>query len=149
MRRNDIKCKYMLMFTLKNLARKGLINVSRTGRPLLSSKSTTMKISDLIRSNDDQSILRCLVTSLTHVDKSLHILTAAPQYTSKVELNSMLWDALGPVSISDKTSYRKISWSLEAARLVVQIIASLWNLTGTSAALLPRCLSNFEVIRQF
>ena len=43
----------------------------------------------------------------------------------------------GPVPISDKMSYRKISWSLEAARLVVQIIASLWNLTGTSTALLP------------
>ena len=55
----------------------------------------------------------------------------------------------GPVSISDKTSYRKILWSLEAARLVVQIIASFWNLTGTSTALLPRCLSNFRAIGQF
>ena len=41
---------------------------------------------------------------------------------------------LGPVSISDKTSYRKISWSLEAARLVFKIARSLWNLKGTSAA---------------
>ena len=57
--------------------------------------------------------------------------------------------SLGPVSISDKTSYRKISRSLEAARLVVKITASLWNLTGTSAALLPRCLSNFRAIEQF
>ena len=39
-------------------------------------------------------------------------------------------DNLGPVSISDKTSYRKISWSLAAARLVVKIIASLWNLSA-------------------
>ena len=31
-------------------------------------------------------------------------------------------------SISCKTSQNKISWSLEAARLVVWIIASLWNL---------------------
>ena len=30
-----------------------------------------------------------------------------------------------PASISDKTSYRKISWSLEAVRL--EIIASRWN----------------------
>ena len=37
-------------------------------------------------------------------------------------------------SISHKMSYCKISWSFEAAKLVVQIIVSLWNLTGTSAA---------------
>ena len=63
------------------------------------------------------------------------------------------WDVkvwiLGPVSTSDKTSHRKISWSLEAARLVLEIIVLLWNLTGTSAALLPRCLSNFKKIVQF
>ena len=44
----------------------------------------------------------------------------------------------GLYSLSGKTSYRQISWSLEAARLDVIIIAPLWNLTGTSAALLPR-----------
>ena len=56
---------------------------------------------------------------------------------------------LGPVSISDMTSYRKISRSLDAARLVVQIIVSLWNLTGTLAAVLLRCLSKFRAIGQF
>ena len=56
---------------------------------------------------------------------------------------------MGPVSICDKLSYHKISWSLEAARLVVWITVSPWNLTGTSAALLPRCLSNFAAIVQF
>ena len=54
-----------------------------------------------------------------------------------------------PVSISEKTSYRKISWSLEAARFVFRIVRSLWNLTGTSAALPPMCLSNFKTIQQF
>ena len=39
-----------------------------------------------------------------------------------------------PVSISDKTSNRKILQSLEAARFVFRIVQSLWNLTGTSAA---------------
>ena len=34
--------------------------------------------------------------------------------------------------LSDKTSYLKILWSLEAASLVVQITVSLWNLTGGS-----------------
>ena len=52
-------------------------------------------------------------------------------------------------SVSDKTSHSEISWSLEATRLSVWIIASLWNLTGTLAALLPRCVSNFRVIIQF
>ena len=36
-------------------------------------------------------------------------------------------------SVSGKTSYRQISWRLEAARLDVEIVVSLWNLTGTSA----------------
>ena len=44
-----------------------------------------------------------------------------------------------------KTSYRQILWSLDATRLGVIRIVSLWYLTGISAALLPRCLSNFRV----
>ena len=52
----------------------------------------------------------------------------------------------GLYSLSSKTSYRQISWSLEAARLGVIMIVSLWNLTGISAALLPRCLLNFRAI---
>ena len=53
----------------------------------------------------------------------------------------------GLYSLSGKTSYRKISWSLEAARFGFELFQSLWNLAGTSEALLPRCLSNFRVIR--
>ena len=53
----------------------------------------------------------------------------------------------GLYSLSGKTSYRKISWSLEAARFGFKLFQSLWNLAGTSAALLPRCLSNFRAIR--
>ena len=53
---------------------------------------------------------------------------------------------LGLYSLSGKTSYRQISWSLEAARLDVAMVVSLWNLTGTSAALLPRYLPNFRAI---
>ena len=49
------------------------------------------------------------------------------------------YQVLGLYSLSCKTSYRQISWSLEATRLDVLIIISLWNLTGISAALLPRC----------
>ena len=50
----------------------------------------------------------------------------------------------GPVSISDKTSYCKISQSLEGARFVYNIEGSLWN----STALLPRNLSNVKAMRQ-
>ena len=52
----------------------------------------------------------------------------------------------GLYSLSGKASYRQISWRLEAARLDVILILSLWNLTGISAAVLPRCLSNFRAI---
>ena len=55
----------------------------------------------------------------------------------------------GPVSMSDNASYRKISQSLEAARLVFRIERSHWNLTGTSAAVLPMCLSNLKAMRWF
>ena len=50
----------------------------------------------------------------------------------------------GPVSICDRSSYRKNSWSLEAARFDFRIVQSLWNLTGSSAALLPKSLSDFK-----
>ena len=53
---------------------------------------------------------------------------------------------LGLYSLSRRTSYRKISRSLEAARFEFKLFQLLWNLTGTSV-LLPRCLSNFRVIR--
>ena len=47
-------------------------------------------------------------------------------------------------SLSGKTSYRKTSWSLEATGFGFRLFQSLWNLTSTSAAALPRCLSNFR-----
>ena len=53
----------------------------------------------------------------------------------------------GLYSLNGKTSYRKISWSLEGARFGFKLFQSLWNLAGTSAALLPRCLSHFRAIR--
>ena len=52
----------------------------------------------------------------------------------------------GLYSLSGNTSYRQISWGLKAARLDVIMTVSLWNLTDISAALLPRCLSNFSMM---
>ena len=53
----------------------------------------------------------------------------------------------GLYSLSGRTSYRKISWSLEAARFGFIIFQSFWNLTSTSAVLLPMCPLNFKSIR--
>ena len=50
----------------------------------------------------------------------------------------------GLYSLSGKTSYRQISWSLEAARSSVILIVLLWNLTGISTTLLLICLWNFR-----
>ena len=65
----------------------------------------------------------------------------------QVEISWYMYQLLGLYSLSGKTSYRKISWSLEAVRFGFKLFQSLWNLEGTSAALLPRCLSNFRAIR--
>ena len=54
---------------------------------------------------------------------------------------------MGFCSLSGRTSYRKISWCLEAARFGYRLFQSFWNLTGTSAAALPICLSNVRAIR--
>ena len=54
---------------------------------------------------------------------------------------------LGLYSLRGRTSYRKISWSLKAARLGFRLFQSLWNLIGTSATVLPRYLSNYRAIR--
>ena len=54
---------------------------------------------------------------------------------------------MGLYSLSGRTSYRKISWCLEAARFGFRLFQSFWNLTGTSAAALPICLSNVRAIR--
>ena len=77
-------------------------------------------------------------------------LVLTPEWYAKWKITfPVITGKLGPVSISEKMSYRKISWSLEAARFVFGIVRSLWNLTGTSAAVLPMCLSNFKAMRQF
>ena len=53
---------------------------------------------------------------------------------------------LGLCPLRRKTSYRQIAKSLEAARLGVIMTVSLWNSTGISTALLPKCLSKFRAI---
>ena len=55
----------------------------------------------------------------------------------------------GLYSPSNKTSYRKISWNLEAARFGFRLFQSLWHLKGKFATALPRCLSNFRKIERY
>ena len=83
-----------------------------------------------------------------HGNMFQHDLLMIRQYCFRSWLGAW-WHHQGPVSISDKTSYFKISWSLEAVRFVFRIVQSLWNLAGTSAALLPKYLSNFKAILKF
>ena len=66
-----------------------------------------------------------------------------------IALIPLLLSIQGPISKSDKMSYHKGSWNLDATRLVVLIVALPWNLTGTSAAVLLSTLSNFRVTRQY
>ena len=79
----------------------------------------------------------------------MYMIRVHPWCNTSCKIQSMVLHELplGLHSLSGKTSYRKITWSLEAARFGFKLIQSLWNLAGTSAALLPRCLSNFRAIR--
>ena len=88
----------------------------------------------LSQSNPVQWIRTTFVLLLIHKSSSLYERRGnSPTY-------------LGLYSLSGKTSYRQISQSLEAARSGVIMIVSLWNLTGISAAVLSRCLSNFRAM---
>ena len=91
-----------------------------------------------IRANDD------LVCWRIYASPSLDELN---QRCSSKQLNATLYKHLGPVSISNKTSYRKILRSLAVARFVFRIVRSLWNLTVTSVVMLPKGLPNFKAMR--
>ena len=57
-----------------------------------------------------------------------------PRYIeSALYSDNQVW-VLGLHLLSGETSYRKISWSLKAARLDAIMIVSRWNSTGISAA---------------
>ena len=66
--------------------------------------------------------------------------------TQKTTYTYAMPQYLSPVSISDKTSYLKILWSLEVARFVFKIVRSLWNLTGTMAE--HCCRGGCQILKQ-
>ena len=53
----------------------------------------------------------------------------------------------GLYPLSGRTSYCTITWSLKALRFGFWLFKTLWNCTGMSAAVLPRCLSNCKTAR--
>ena len=61
--------------------------------------------------------------------------------------------AHGPFWISDKTSYRKISWNLAATRFVFRMVRSLWNLMWLSSFKAMRWLkisiSHRDIVRSY
>ena len=67
-----------------------------------------------------------------------------PRYQMILKWSLLTYCQQGLYSLSGRTSYRKISRSLEAARFWFRLLKSFWNLTDTSAARLPKCLSNFR-----
>ena len=82
------------------------------------------------------------MASLCH--KNLNKFTSGTSYiTNQITI---------PVGVRAPSQYQKRSISVRSrkvARFVFRNVRSLWNLTCTSAAVLPMCLSNFKVIRQF
>ena len=81
-------------------------------------------------------VLFCCVTETVDLSISYRIASVTSRWFCT--LFSIGETTLGFYSLSGKTSFHQISWSLEAAWLGIIIIAPRWNLTGSSAALLPR-----------
>ena len=65
-------------------------------------------------------------------------------YTLGISMDGLVQDALGLYSLSSKTSYCKILWSLEAAKFRFRLFQPLCNLIGISTAGLASCLANLE-----
>ena len=65
-------------------------------------------------------------------------------HRSPISLSRNLTENQDLYSQSGRTSYRKISCSLEAAKLYVIIIVSFWNLTGISAEMPVKFQSDWK-----
>ena len=83
---------------------------------------------------------------LRHYD--VRVMQSAALNVATKSLLAQQWLQLGLYSLNRRTLYRKILWSVEAARFDVIMIVSLWNLTDIFATLLPRYLSNFRAIEK-
>ena len=114
------------------------------GRPGASKSADNVKNNKVNNSSDTKALLP---ESDTNTLSRIAIVVDPPSTGNRDglpvwSLNHTLW----LYSLSGQKSYRKISWSLEVARLGFRLFQSLWILTGTPAVSLPRCLSNFRAI---
>ena len=95
-------------------------------------------------------LFHCLMSFLPRRKKPVESFLGSSKYhiscLSRYPCVWCTWLWIGIFSLSDWTSYRKISWSFEAAGLGFGRFQSLCNLTGTDVAALPRCLSNFKIV---
>ena len=71
------------------------------------------------------------------------------EWQNTIRLRRILYTSINNWASIHYAVRRLTAKSLEAARSGVIMIVSLWNLTGSTAAVLPRCLSNFSAIEKF
>ena len=104
-------------------------------------------VSPLLQTGITHPSCRLLRTSLFHVPTQ-DVFTLKPLSSRHGARGTRKNEARGLYSLIGQTSYRKISWGFEVARLDVNMIVSFYNLTDVSTAVLPRRLSNFRTIDQ-
>ena len=98
-------------------------NIFFFGEPLLSYKYIILGVKRVATTSSKDILIR------GHFIHNLHGISLNHRCPSREGRSP-----LGIYSLSGKTSYRKISWSLEAARFGFGLFRLLWNLTGISAA---------------
>ena len=86
------------------------------------------------------------IVSLWGVKQYLSCLTFCKWRNILSPVDVVAAKVLGLCLLRWRTSRRTSSWNLDTARLNLMIIVSLWNMTGISATLLSRCLSNCRAI---
>ena len=88
----------------------------------------------------DACFIYDVTTPLVKVQASNNTITRMP----RIDLGS--GKVLGLNSLSGRSSFRKISWCLEAAIFGVILFVYLWNFKGILATLLSKCLPNLRTI---
>ena len=78
-----------------------------------------------------------LIWIISHLIYVMSQQDACQRKQTRIQIPVLSFPPRGLYSLKGRTSYHKISWSLEAARFSVRLLRSLWNLTGVSEALLP------------
>ena len=138
---------------------------SRNGEPVCFQQQAPVPITAFWSNSKCDQNLECSslryaypITIILHTARPLQCrgvckisLRSVKYIINKSTANFGIWNSIeislvervpGLFSLRGKTSYRKISWSLEAARLDVLMIVSVWKFQGIS----PMCLSNFRAI---